>query len=386
MFENAENLAKFSSLRAKYLCSVLPECFNSAADFSVKDCTPNLLKLCEHFAQCEQIKDFEKDVNFGVLAACDTLMTSVEWPAVWHYFLTNGSPSTLEEVAGNASRKFSIRLPSKPPQVNGNGNSNSSKDEGEKKTGDGAEAEAKEKAAEAGAPAQEAVQEAEQEAEAEEEDDEQLDDFSSLQLVNTYRLPTLDDALDASPEAKALGLSKISGAFLRRFEVELERVMWHIWTDFCEDEETSVSLDLSKTNKTEAIMVKYPTSLGLQLPFRGKVTCNPSGAKAPRHLLTKAFGLNFFVEPPSDNICIPAWSVKTTSRHDLAYFEQIVRKIEIAMLIPQPVPTACLVNKDSMEVDPDKVVFELIPCVPDPRPDEPNKTFQSPVWRLEDVP
>ena len=84
MFENAEKLAKFSSLRAKYLCSVLPECFNSAADFSVKDCTPNLLKLCEHFAQCEQIKDFEKDVNFGVLAACDTLMTSVEWPAVWH--------------------------------------------------------------------------------------------------------------------------------------------------------------------------------------------------------------------------------------------------------------------------------------------------------------
>ena len=207
MFENAEKLAKFSSLRAKYLCSVLPECFNSAADFSVKDCTSNLLKLCEHFAQCEQIKDFEKDVNFGVLA---------------------GSPSTLEEVAGNASRKFSIRLPSKPPQVNGNGNSNSSKAEGEveKKTGDGVEAEAKEKAAEAGAPAEEAVQEAEQEAaEAEEEDDEQLDDFSSLQLVNTYRLPTLDDALDASPEAKALGLSKISGAFLRRFEVELERVM-----------------------------------------------------------------------------------------------------------------------------------------------------------------
>ena len=415
VFQTAENLGKFTAIRARYLCSVLQECFNNVPDFCVKDATPELQSLSESLSKFEYVADLHNDKQFGALATCDALLTAADWATTWNQLLKTSF--SLEELVSNALKKFgiptSMASPSTVPglrlarSVKGAATATAiekpeAEDVQEESGGeDGHDRPLKkqrllkENGADAKASADQAdkkknaLEEEDAEEEQEEEEEKQL---QSLKCVNRFRLPELS-ILANSPEAEGLQLEFVSASFLRRFELELERVMWLVWTDFSVKEEQSVHIDLAKTNKVEAITVKYPTDLALRMPFRGKITCNPAGAKAPRLFATKAFGINFFVEPPSDNICVPAWGVKTTSRFDLAYFEQVVEKVRFALVRNKDVQWALEDPKENGgcgAVNPDLVDFHLVPLRPsdddEKDKDHDRNLCKNSVWACESVP
>ena len=380
VFINTDSLAKFISLRTRYLFAVLPECLTNVPDFSVQNVSAHISKLCNLFNKLDS--ELQKDRTFVGISACDALLTSTEWASTWHSLLTQ--VSSVDQLLEAFCKKLgfpapatSKDLPRKSIGLGGGGGSHPELDaKTTKRKHDGEEGDEERNRNEDGTnekvtrQQQDAVEE---DIEEEPEEGEEYDsvDLSSLQCVNSFRLQSgPQEFLEQSPEAEALRLDRVPASFVRRFELELEKMMWMIWPDFSAHEGSSVILNLAKTSKSEAIMVKYPVDPNLSMPFRGRVTCNPSGVKAPRLFLTKAFGIKFFLEPPQENICVPAWSVKTTARHDLAYFQNIVHKVDVSVVRRNDVTMKPDEDAEPEEgqkqfcPDPDGLDFHLLPLKP----------------------
>lgn len=378
MFETADSLATFNSLRTRYLFVVLPETFTNVPDFSITDSTPEFEALCRELGKFEHAAEVEKDQRFNTIAACDSLLTATDWASTWRSLLKESS--TIDGLINAASQRLGIAIPSavenkkKGEGDTGGGQSkasSASKDsKSEEKTKEEEESNVKkEKGADTDA------------VDAVDNDEEDTINLSSLKCVNALRLPYMTSLLEASPEAKALGLQVVSASLVRRVEIELERALWPMWTDFASEEENHVLINMSTSTKSEMVMVKYPTSAKLSLPFRGRVTCSPSSNKTPRQFLTKMFGISFFVEPALENICVPAWSVKSTTRQDQAYFEQVVTKIKMAMAWDSK-QANCRFEPDDGEpdtgktVNPDLIDFHIIPF----RPGDDSDLYKNRVW------
>lgn len=92
----------------------------------------------------------------------------------------------------------------------------------------------------------------------------------------------------------------------------------------------SVVLDPLSSSSKDQIMVKYPPTSGLSLPFTGYVTSQSSDPKAI-HIGT-IFGVKFFLTP-SANVCVPAWSVKTVTRLDQAFFSYHTDTIKVLLVL-----------------------------------------------------
>lgn len=133
-----------------------------------------------------------------------------------------------------------------------------------------------------------------------------------------------------SPELKDLGLKDLSVIFVRRFEASLELLLWNVWETLMAKVDEAVVLDPSSSSSKEQIMVKYPTPSDLVLPFTGHVTSQSSDPKAI-HIGT-IFGVKFFLTP-SPNVCVPAWSVKTVTRLDQAFFSYHENTIKVLLVL-----------------------------------------------------
>eukprot|EP00435_Cladocopium_sp_Y103_P051674 s1602_g16.t1 len=426
VFLNAQTLDKFCSLRTRYLFAVLAECINNVPEFKLLDGTQEML---DFFLALSKVELVGPPTHLATISTCDCFMSSIDWVSSWLTFLK--SNTTVDELCESVKKKFGIQMSekdqkskpeSKPEEKEkGSKESKESKDavdseKPENGTGppgpekhpnedaDAADAAKEQKAGEgevqdyrvADAMCYEDnndgikvwVRLGERGVDGPAPEGSQGNAGLSLTAVNTFKSKSFGDHdqgfLDGSPEAKALGMKYISSAFIRRFQLQLESALWEVWRCFARNENEGVALDLSATKTAETIMVKYPVAEGLMMPFKGTVTCKPASGRSSQLFLTKAFGLNFYVEPPSDAICVPAWAVKTTNRSDQAYFERQTKNVTFFVVRDSRQSCHFTGTDDEQHVDPDQVSFSVLALAnQEAHAPEPAKCEKSSAWTYE---
>lgn len=143
-----------------------------------------------------------------------------------------------------------------------------------------------------------------------------------LSMVNCFADEQADSGktfLAASHEASILGLEKasFSAGFLKMLQSKLEAALWsmHLSLDTHEGKEIVVNL----ASKRMETYVKYPIDSKLVLPYIGKVTQVKTSTSLP---FVTLFGVNFYIdEMKNADVLLPAWTCKTVTRADIAYFK-----------------------------------------------------------------
>ena len=331
MFISDQTLAKFCGLRVRYLFAILSECFNIVPDFTLIRSTQEQKNFFKELGDLPQ-KDCRSSVT---IFTCDSLLSADDWVTTWSSLLS--SHTTLDGLLADMTHRFDlkVKVDTVETKVDTVGTKAPQKiDEAEKDGGEEAD--------------DAADDDDDDDDDADDDDDDDDDDDAddgldgkqqqmtvwTPSLVNSFvffaETSASGNKLKDSAEVKALALGGLSVIFLRRFEASLELLLWNVWQKLMTKVDDSVVLDPSSSSSKEQIMVKYPTPLDLILPFTGHVTSQTSDPKAI-HIGT-IFGLKFFLTP-SANICVPAWSVKTVTRLDQAFFSYHANSIKVLLVL-----------------------------------------------------
>ncbi len=158
-----------------------------------------------------------------------------------------------------------------------------------------------------------------------------------LHMVNTFADPAVcastpgHSSFEKSMEARSLGLQnmKFSSAFLKIVQTKLEAALWEHYLMMNTGENENVIVNLS--SKKIETYVGYPIKEDLELPYVGKVTMIKTKTSLP---LVTLFGVPFFVEDcQSADIMVPAWSCKSVTRADIAYFKMKTSPIKLLLVV-----------------------------------------------------
>ena len=180
----------------------------------------------------------------------------------------------------------------------------------------------------------------------------------SLQDINNYKESDPDadagaggagaGALESSPEAVALGLSRLDAVFVKVMERKMEVMQWdmHQMLQRCDD-----NVIVNVTNKKDLLRVQVPVKEKLRLPFAGTITT--ANTKGSHHFAT-VFGLDFYVQGRSDalnaDVVVAAWSAKTVSKVTECNFQHETHDLEfIAWLAPGGSPLSVSLMTGSPE-------------------------------------
>ena len=161
-------------------------------------------------------------------------------------------------------------------------------------------------------------------------------DLSQIPLKNVNTFSDITDAsggqamFTGSLQAKSLGLSEFtfSSSFFKCLQAKLEAALWEHYLVSKTQENENVLVNMS-AKKTETF-VKFPICPDLQLPFVGKVTMMKTKHSLP---FVTLFGVPFWIDDcQSVDILIPAWSCKTVTRADIAYFKMQTKKCKVVII------------------------------------------------------
>ena len=325
---------------------MLGECFNSVPDFHLKECTPGMKVLFQVLAKLGSEPETNKSLI--LLSTADSLLNANEWAQGWAKLLI--SNQSLDALISDVKTKFG--LPDLPGETeidemkkkNGeNGNDKESKEE-ELRPGTGDKFNHKD--------ANPNKKESQTTSDASASDNKcKKNEVSDTQTpaeteMKPWTLATINSFTNSQPilgqsaEAAELKLQDASTIFLRRFEVALESVVWRAWNHILAKNPTSADnfVVIDPSAAKDMFQVKYPMESGLVLPFLGHVSLSSGDAKANSVYLTTVFGVNFYIQPVA-SVCAPAWSVKTVTRHDQAYFALKTNKLAACCFIPDVDPT-----------------------------------------------
>lgn len=152
-----------------------------------------------------------------------------------------------------------------------------------------------------------------------------------LSMVNTFTNSMTGQSLfENSWEANNLGLQKMkfSSAFFKVLQSKLEAALWQYYVLATTHEDENVVVNI--TSKKVETYVKYPIAHDLELPYVGKVTMVKTRTSLP---FVTLFGVPFWIEDcQSADIMVPAWSCKTVTRADIAYFKMQTKKCKIVLV------------------------------------------------------
>lgn len=158
-----------------------------------------------------------------------------------------------------------------------------------------------------------------------------------LHLVNTFADPALctstsvKSLFEKSAEAISLGLQnlKFSSAFLKIVQTKLEAALWEHYLRLKTGENQNVIVNLS--SKKIETYVGYPIEKTLELPYVGKVTMIKTKTSLP---FVTLFGVPFYIEDcQSADIMVPAWSCKSVTRADIAYFKMKTSRVKLLLVV-----------------------------------------------------
>ena len=311
VFMDADTLAKFVILRVRYLFALLGECFNSVPDFHLAESTPAMKKFFDTLAS---LGGKDTDPKLVIIGTGDSLLNATDWVSTWATLLT--SHTTIDGLVADIQKKFGLPNLSAPPPP---------------KPTEGGKAEKAETSE-----TSEKTEDKETGEQVEKNDTDTQKKEWTLSTINSFT-GSGQEVLGDSDDASLLKLDTVSTVFLRRFEVELESLLWKLWRAVPSKVlDESLLIDPSAPAK-DMFHVKYPLPhKNLSLPFMGQVTAASDG-KASSVFLTSVFGVHFFVQPVS-SVCTPAWAVKTVSRHDQAFFELTTEKYVVACVVEDDFP------------------------------------------------
>eukprot|EP00438_Fugacium_kawagutii_P029202 Skav229537 [mRNA] locus=scaffold568:49055:58809:- [translate_table: standard] len=140
------------------------------------------------------------------------------------------------------------------------------------------------------------------------------------------------------PFSWALFASDVSEVFVTKGhfiessgEAKLESALWEWYLNSKTYENDNVIVNLS--SKKLETYVKYPISEDVELPYVGRVSMVKTKNSFP---FVNLFGVQFWIEDcQSADILIPAWTSKTVTRSDIAYFSMKTTKCKVVLIRPK---------------------------------------------------
>ncbi|CAK8992116.1 unnamed protein product [Durusdinium trenchii] len=318
-----------TSLRLRYLMLILKEIVTK-----VQNVSPAAKNIIAQLGGLDV-----KSTDFICLCTCDLLMSSSDWASTWSFMLresqsfehmcdsmlekfglsrdailktskeTSSAKTATAAAAATVSRIHTESAVNPKPATADGGDASGADIDGLKTNADGDD-----RAANAAAAAAHKAS---------------ISSFSGteltavpLSMVNCFADEQADSGktfLAASHEASILGLEKasFSAGFLKMLQSKLEAALWsmHLSLDTHEGKEIVVNL----ASKRMETYVKYPIDSKLVLPYIGKVTQVKTSTSLP---FVTLFGVNFYIdEMKNADVLLPAWTCKTVTRADIAYFK-----------------------------------------------------------------
>lgn len=186
-----------------------------------------------------------------------------------------------------------------------------------------------------------------------------------LNAVNTFIDMSHEGSeyLHHSEHAKTLGLhaaDMFSAQGLKVLEHKLTCVVWKSFDAFSTGKD-SVFLNLQSQDSKSRVQIKRPVSKDLCLPFAGPVTQNPQVVKDGKGFhVTTLFGLPFYIsalsgDVLSQDVLVPAWTVRSVTKADAAYFLPGSTKAQVLLQVPDHVEKPTLLDVELMFVHPSQM-------------------------------
>ena len=139
-----------------------------------------------------------------------------------------------------------------------------------------------------------------------------------------------------SPEAKALDFKKncFTGGFFKVIQSKLALAVWEFFADK-QSGESKIVINIQGKKPEAFVNLPMPEPHELKLYFVGNVSQIKSNKALP---FVTVFGVPFFIEARLDaqhvDMFIPAWTVKSVSKVDQAFFHQKDEKLKLLLMMP----------------------------------------------------
>ena len=341
VFKDAKNLEKFVSMRSNYVVNIIAEALKISTFYLQLSDGATKAALTSLVSHLQGINESNETVA-GQMVYFDLAQSTTSWPTAWAGLLIK-TPSTFQtymmetvpvlqkipwdDAKRTRERIFNAYLPNiNMPNSDSKAEAEleSDNDEGPTKKLKTKDSKGKGKGDKEAAEGQEA-----------DEEEQQPTTVVQLWSLNNFaedgdsELVMMDDSYDAF----LLQINGLDATFLNILQSKLQTMVWNAYSQHlrCGDGEPSfssmVGIDLAKKG-TDAILVSKTLAKEKEfcLMMAGSVSLYPNGTPGKDHYpLCSLFGLTFYLNGPKDfsafDTVIPAWSAKTVSRNDLAFFD-----------------------------------------------------------------
>ena len=140
--------------------------------------------------------------------------------------------------------------------------------------------------------------------------------------------------LEKSPEAISLGIKEFSSPLLMAVLSQMEACLWHIYHRAGEKQNSEMIVVAGPGGKKFDIFAKYPIDPNTQIPFAGRLSLTKSKGSI---FFAKVFGVSFYIEQRSEfsgDVLVPAWSCKTVTSQEKAFFVQKTKTYRLSIQLP----------------------------------------------------